>query len=111
MASFTDKDQVSWPLQRRLRQALTTSGSSGRWQTTMREILSRSQSATSSSPGKWARPVRGRHLQTAKIGQLQLQTGAQQAVFQPDGSFATTLLNLRQIKLVPAEASATAAGQ
>ena len=39
-----------------------------------------------------------------RIGKLQLAAGAQRAVLRPTGQFATTLMNLREIKLVPAAA-------
>jgi len=39
---------------------------------------------------------------TAKLGQLELKAGRQSAVFKPGGQFDRALLDLRQIRLVPA---------
>ena len=38
----------------------------------------------------------------AKIGQMELKAGSQPAVFKPGGEFKTALLDLREIRLVPA---------
>ncbi len=107
MAWFTDKDQVSWPLNVSqagvydvwLEWAVAEDHAGNPFAFTVGDQRITGQTGKT---GSW------KSFKTAKIGQLQLQSGAQQAVFQPNGSFATTLLNLRQIKLVPVEDPAAA---
>ncbi len=98
--SFTDKDCIEWPLE------VTTAGPYDVWlewsvaddqagQPFVLEVGDQKLSGTVAATGSCDT------YKKAAIGKLQLAAGAQRAVFRPTGQFATTLLNLREIKLVP----------
>ena len=102
MGRFTDKDQVSWPLQ------VDQAGDYDVWlewsvdddhagRPFVLEVGNQRLTGTVGKTGSW------KTYKTAEIGQLKLEAGAQQAVFKPNGQFTATLLNLRRIKLVPVE--------
>jgi hypothetical protein len=98
--AFTDKDRIEWPLE------VATAGPYEVWlewsaaddqagQPFVLEVGDQKLSGTVATSGSCDTYKR------AAIGKLQLAAGAQRAVFRPTGQFATTLLNLREIKLVP----------
>jgi len=97
---FTDKDRVQWTVE------VAKAGSYDVWlewsvsdkhagNPYVFEIGGQSLSGKVEKTGGWDT------FKKLKIGRIQLATGPQPAVFKPGGRFETTLLDLRQLLLVP----------
>ncbi|MHB0956779.1 MAG: 3-keto-disaccharide hydrolase [Pirellulaceae bacterium] len=99
--SFTDQDRVEWPLE------VATTGPYDVWlqwsaaddqagQSFVLEIGDQNVSGTVATSGS------EEIFQKTKVGKLQLAAGAHHALLRPTGQFSTTLMNLREVTLVPA---------
>jgi hypothetical protein len=101
--SFTDQDRIEWPLE------VATAGT---YDVCLEWSVADDQAGQSfvlevgeqKLAGTVAKSGSSETYKKASLGILPLAAGAQRAVLRPTGQFATTLMNLREVKLVPTAA-------
>ncbi|MHB8971342.1 MAG: family 16 glycoside hydrolase [Pirellulaceae bacterium] len=99
--SFTDQDRSEWPIE---------VSAAGPYDVELEWSVADDQAGQAfvlevgdqKLAGTVAKSGSAETYKKAHIGKLQLAAGAQRAVLRPTGQFATTLMNLREVKLVPA---------
>lgn len=102
LGAFTDQDYARWPIDIRQPRAyevyLTWSAPADHaGQSFVFSIGDQACAGTVGDTGSWAA------YRTAKLGRVTLAAGSHEAELRPQGEFATQLMNVRQLRLVPVQ--------